>query len=168
VQLECARSDSRAAGERGHFFGCPSLQAHGSEGMKSAHPWARAGWARSTWRATPRRATASRCLRPAGGRRDLPGILFDTSVYISALRRGDTSTLSSRRATPGGEDSVSHRGAKVICQDPGPEAFRTVARPSSARVRRRPGGTPPPAGRTSAPPPGICAPSSGAPSGMRQ
>jgi predicted nucleic acid-binding protein len=33
----------------------------------------------------------------------LPGILFDTSVYISALRRGDTSILSSRRATRGGE-----------------------------------------------------------------
>jgi len=28
----------------------------------------------------------------------LPGILFDTSVYISALRRGDASILSSRRA----------------------------------------------------------------------
>jgi predicted nucleic acid-binding protein len=33
----------------------------------------------------------------------LPGILFDTSVYISALRRGDTSILSSRRAARGGE-----------------------------------------------------------------
>jgi predicted nucleic acid-binding protein len=33
----------------------------------------------------------------------LPGILFDTSVYISALRRGDASILSSRRTTRGGE-----------------------------------------------------------------
>ena len=33
----------------------------------------------------------------------MPGILFDTSVYISALRRGDTSILSSRRATRSGE-----------------------------------------------------------------
>jgi predicted nucleic acid-binding protein len=33
----------------------------------------------------------------------LPGILFDTSVYISALRRGDFSVLSSRRATRRGE-----------------------------------------------------------------
>ena len=33
----------------------------------------------------------------------MPGILFDTSVYISALRRGDTSFLSSRRATRSGE-----------------------------------------------------------------
>ena len=31
------------------------------------------------------------------------GILFDTSVYISALRRGDISILSSRRATRRGE-----------------------------------------------------------------
>jgi predicted nucleic acid-binding protein len=35
----------------------------------------------------------------------LPGILFDTSVYISAMRRGDASILSSRRATRKG---VSH------------------------------------------------------------
>jgi predicted nucleic acid-binding protein len=33
----------------------------------------------------------------------LPGILFDTSVYISALRRDDVSILSSRRATRSGE-----------------------------------------------------------------
>ncbi|MDQ3802723.1 MAG: type II toxin-antitoxin system VapC family toxin [Acidobacteriota bacterium] len=33
----------------------------------------------------------------------MPGILFDTSVYISALRRGDVSILSSRRATRTGE-----------------------------------------------------------------
>jgi predicted nucleic acid-binding protein len=33
----------------------------------------------------------------------LPGILFDTSVYISALRRGDVSILSSRRAAHAGE-----------------------------------------------------------------
>lgn len=33
----------------------------------------------------------------------MPGILFDTSVYISALRRGDFSVLSSRRATRPGE-----------------------------------------------------------------
>jgi predicted nucleic acid-binding protein len=33
----------------------------------------------------------------------LPGILFDTSVYISALRRGDISILSSRRAARRGE-----------------------------------------------------------------
>jgi predicted nucleic acid-binding protein len=33
----------------------------------------------------------------------LPGVLFDTSVYISALRRGDVSILSSRRAAPSGE-----------------------------------------------------------------
>jgi predicted nucleic acid-binding protein len=33
----------------------------------------------------------------------LPGILFDTSVYISALRRGDFSFLSSRRGTRSGE-----------------------------------------------------------------
>jgi predicted nucleic acid-binding protein len=37
----------------------------------------------------------------------LPGILFDTSVYISALRRGDVSILSSRRATPSGESRSS-------------------------------------------------------------
>ncbi len=33
----------------------------------------------------------------------MPGILFDTSVYISALRGRDTSILSSRRATRRGE-----------------------------------------------------------------
>lgn len=33
----------------------------------------------------------------------MPGILFDTSVYISALRRGDVSILSSRRANRSGE-----------------------------------------------------------------
>jgi predicted nucleic acid-binding protein len=33
----------------------------------------------------------------------LPGILFDTSVYISALRQGDASLLSSRRAARKGE-----------------------------------------------------------------
>lgn len=33
----------------------------------------------------------------------MPGILFDTSVYIAALRRGDASVLSSRRAARGGE-----------------------------------------------------------------
>jgi predicted nucleic acid-binding protein len=33
----------------------------------------------------------------------LPGILFDTSVYISALRRGDVSILLSRRAARAGE-----------------------------------------------------------------
>jgi len=33
----------------------------------------------------------------------LAGILFDTSVYISALRRGDFSILSSRRAARAGE-----------------------------------------------------------------
>jgi predicted nucleic acid-binding protein len=33
----------------------------------------------------------------------LSGILFDTSVYISALRRGDVSILSSRRAARRGE-----------------------------------------------------------------
>lgn len=33
----------------------------------------------------------------------MPGILFDTSVYISALRRGDISILSSRRAARRGE-----------------------------------------------------------------
>ncbi len=33
----------------------------------------------------------------------MPGILFDTSVYISALRQGNVSILSSRRATRGGE-----------------------------------------------------------------
>lgn len=32
----------------------------------------------------------------------MPGILFDISVYISALRQGDVSILSSRRATPSG------------------------------------------------------------------
>jgi predicted nucleic acid-binding protein len=32
----------------------------------------------------------------------LPGILFDTSVYISALRRGNASILSSRRAARSG------------------------------------------------------------------
>lgn len=33
----------------------------------------------------------------------MPGILFDTSVYISALRQGDASLLSSRRAARKGE-----------------------------------------------------------------
>ena len=33
----------------------------------------------------------------------MPGILFDTSVYISALRRGDASVLSTRRAARSGE-----------------------------------------------------------------
>ena len=33
----------------------------------------------------------------------MPGILFDTSVYISALRRGNASILSSRRAARKGE-----------------------------------------------------------------
>lgn len=33
----------------------------------------------------------------------MPGILFDTSVYISALRRGSASILSSRRAARKGE-----------------------------------------------------------------
>ena len=33
----------------------------------------------------------------------MPGVLFDTSVYISALRRGDVSVLSSRRAARRGE-----------------------------------------------------------------
>lgn len=33
----------------------------------------------------------------------MSGILFDTSVYISALRRGNFSVLSSRRATRSGE-----------------------------------------------------------------
>lgn len=33
----------------------------------------------------------------------MPGILFDTSIYISALRRGDSSLLSSRRAARKGE-----------------------------------------------------------------
>ncbi|MBC7932255.1 MAG: type II toxin-antitoxin system VapC family toxin [Rubrivivax sp.] len=33
----------------------------------------------------------------------MPGILFDTSVYISALRRGDVSILLSRRAARSGE-----------------------------------------------------------------
>lgn len=33
----------------------------------------------------------------------MPGILFDTSIYISALRRGDASILSSRRGTRRGE-----------------------------------------------------------------
>jgi predicted nucleic acid-binding protein len=33
----------------------------------------------------------------------LPGILFDTSVYISTFRHGDISILSSRRAASGGE-----------------------------------------------------------------
>lgn len=33
----------------------------------------------------------------------MPGILFYTSVYISALRRGDVSILSSRRAARRGE-----------------------------------------------------------------
>ncbi len=33
----------------------------------------------------------------------MPGILFDTSVYISALRGGDASILSSRRAARSGE-----------------------------------------------------------------
>ncbi len=33
----------------------------------------------------------------------MPGILFDTSVYISALRQGDISILLSRRATRRGE-----------------------------------------------------------------
>ena len=33
----------------------------------------------------------------------MSGILFDTSVYISALRRGDFSILSSRRAPRSGE-----------------------------------------------------------------
>lgn len=33
----------------------------------------------------------------------MPGILFDTSVYISALRRGDVSVLSSRRAAHKGQ-----------------------------------------------------------------
>lgn len=33
----------------------------------------------------------------------MPGILFDTSVYISALRQGDTSLLLSRRAARSGE-----------------------------------------------------------------
>jgi predicted nucleic acid-binding protein len=33
----------------------------------------------------------------------LPGVLFDTSVYIAALRRGDASILSFRRAARKGE-----------------------------------------------------------------
>lgn len=33
----------------------------------------------------------------------MPGILFDTSVYISALRQGDAPILSSRRAARKGE-----------------------------------------------------------------
>lgn len=33
----------------------------------------------------------------------MSGILFDTSIYISALRRGDASILSSRRTTQKGE-----------------------------------------------------------------
>lgn len=33
----------------------------------------------------------------------MPGILLDTSVYISTMRRGDASILSSRRATRRGE-----------------------------------------------------------------
>ena len=33
----------------------------------------------------------------------MPGILFDTSVYISALRSGDSSVLSARRASRSGE-----------------------------------------------------------------
>ncbi|HEX7318333.1 MAG TPA: hypothetical protein VF297_30790 [Pyrinomonadaceae bacterium] len=33
----------------------------------------------------------------------MPGILFDTSVYISVLRRGNASVLSSRRAARSGE-----------------------------------------------------------------
>ena len=33
----------------------------------------------------------------------MPGILFDTSIYIAALRRGNASVLSSRRAVRSGE-----------------------------------------------------------------
>jgi predicted nucleic acid-binding protein len=44
----------------------------------------------------------------------LPGILFDTSVYISALRRGDFSILSSRRAARGGEADVRPLWLSVV------------------------------------------------------
>ena len=33
----------------------------------------------------------------------MPGLIFDTSIYISALRRGDVSVLSSRHANRSGE-----------------------------------------------------------------
>jgi predicted nucleic acid-binding protein len=44
----------------------------------------------------------------------LPGILFDTSVYISSLRRGDFSILSSRRAVRGGEPGVRPLWLSVV------------------------------------------------------
>jgi predicted nucleic acid-binding protein len=44
----------------------------------------------------------------------LPGILFDTSVYISALRCGDFSILSSRRAARGGEAEVRPLWLSVV------------------------------------------------------
>jgi predicted nucleic acid-binding protein len=44
----------------------------------------------------------------------LPGILFDTSVYISALRRGDFSILSSRRAARRGEAEVRPLWLSVV------------------------------------------------------
>lgn len=36
----------------------------------------------------------------------MPGLVFDTSVYVSAFRRGDASVLDLRRATEG--DGASH------------------------------------------------------------
>jgi predicted nucleic acid-binding protein len=44
----------------------------------------------------------------------LSGILFDTSVYISALRRGDLSILSSRRAVRRGEAKDSPLWLSVV------------------------------------------------------
>jgi predicted nucleic acid-binding protein len=44
----------------------------------------------------------------------LPGILFDTSVYISALRRGVFSILSSRRAARRGEAEVRPLWLSVV------------------------------------------------------
>jgi predicted nucleic acid-binding protein len=44
----------------------------------------------------------------------VPGILFDTSVYISALRSGDFSILSSRRAARGGEAEVHPLWLSVV------------------------------------------------------
>jgi predicted nucleic acid-binding protein len=42
-------------------------------------------------------------LATVGGTKSVPGILFDTSVYISALRQGDASILNLRRAARAGE-----------------------------------------------------------------
>lgn len=44
----------------------------------------------------------------------MPGILFDTSVYISSLRRGDLSILSSRHAARRGEAKDSPLWLSVV------------------------------------------------------